>query len=181
MYRLAQLPIVLFCVHGNHEECPEELSGYEEQIWQGGVVLYQPEYPNLLFAQDGEVYDFDGKQAIVIGGAYSVDKFYRLANGLPWFPTEQPDDAIKARVEAKLERLGWRVDYVFSHTTPLSCRPTWAFSPGFDQSKVDTSTEEWLEALERRLTYKAWYAGHFHVTDTIGRVQLLFQDYDELV
>ncbi len=29
--RLAQLPITLFCVHGNHEARPEELPGYEEQ------------------------------------------------------------------------------------------------------------------------------------------------------
>lgn len=80
--RLSQLPITLFCVHGNHEERPEEVPGYEEQIWYDGVVLYQPEYPNLLFAQDGEVYDFNGKKAIVIGGAYSVDKYDRLASGL---------------------------------------------------------------------------------------------------
>ncbi len=178
--RLARLPITLFCVHGNHEERPEELPGYEEQIWQGGVVLCQPKYPNLLFARDGEVYDFDGKKAVVIGGAYSVDKYYRLANGLPWFATEQPDAATKARVEQTLDGLDWRVNYVFSHTTPMSCRPTWAFLPGLDQSKVDTSTEEWLETLYRKLNCKTWYAGHYHVTDSMGRVQLLFQDYDEL-
>lgn len=179
--RLSRLPITLLCVHGNHEERPEELPSYEELRWQGGVVLYQPEYPNLLFAQDGEVYDFGGKKAITIGGAYSVDKYYRMAKGVPWFPTEQPDNAIKARVERKLEQLGWRVDYVFSHTTPMSCQPTWAFLPGLDQSKVDSSTEQWLETVYRKLDCKAWYAGHYHVTDSVGRVQLLFQDYDELV
>ena len=29
----------------------------------------------------GEVYDFNGNSCIVIGGAYSVDKYYRLARG----------------------------------------------------------------------------------------------------
>ncbi len=178
--RLSQLPLTLFCVHGNHEERPEEVPGYEEQIWQGGVVLYQPEHPNLLFAQDGEVYDFNGKKAIVIGGAYSVDKYYRLANGLPWFPTEQPDDATKDRVEHKLDELGWRVDYVFSHTTPISCQPRWAFLSDMDQSKVDSSTEQWLETIYRRLDCQTWYAGHYHVTCTMDRVQILFEDYDEL-
>lgn len=178
--RLDQLPITLFCVHGNHEERPEEVPGYEEQIWQGGVILYQPAYPNLLFAQDGEVYNFNGKKAIVIGGAYSVDKYDRLASGLPWFPTEQPDDATKDRVERKLRELGWQVDYVFSHTTPISYQPRWAFLSGMDQSKVDSSTEQWLETIYRRLDCQTWYAGHYHVTCTMDRVQILFEDYDEL-
>lgn len=177
---LGLLPITLFCVHGNHEEVPEELPGYKELVWHGGVVLYEPDYPNLLFAQDGEVYDFGGRKAIVIGGAYSVDKYYRIANGLPWFPTEQPDEAAKARVEKKLEVLGWRVDYVFSHTVPASYMPRHAFLPTIDQNTVDNSTEEWLDTIERRLDYDAWYAGHFHVTENIGRVRLLFEDYEEL-
>lgn len=178
--RLSRLPITLFCVHGNHEERPEELPGYEERIWHGGLVLTEPEYPNLLFAQDGEVYDFNGKKAVVIGGAYSVDKYYRLSHGLPWFPTEQPDDTVKRRVEDKLERLGWQVDYVFSHTVPLSAMPRHAFLPNIDQSMVDNSTEEWLETIERRLTYERWYAGHYHVTCDMGTVRILFEDYEEL-
>ena len=39
--------------------------------WHDGVVYYEPEFPNILFAKDGEIYDFDGKKALVIGGAYS--------------------------------------------------------------------------------------------------------------
>ena len=72
--RLSQLPITLFCIHGNHEERPEEVPGYELVEWRGGFVWIQPEYPNLLFAKDGEIYQFDGKTVITIGGAYSVDK-----------------------------------------------------------------------------------------------------------
>lgn len=178
--RLARLPITLFCVHGNHEERPENLPGYEELTWHSGVVLYEPDYPNILFAQDGEVYDFGGKKAIVIGGAYSVDKYYRIAGGLPWFPSEQPDEAVKARVEAKLESLGWQVDYVFSHTVPLTYMPRHAFLPTIDQGTVDNSTEEWLDQIERRLDYDTWYAGHFHITEQMGRIQLLYEDYEEL-
>lgn len=177
---LVQLPITLFCIHGNHEERPEELPGYRELSWHGGIVLCEPDYPNLLFAQDGEIYDFGGKKAIVMGGAYSVDKYYRLANGLPWFPSEQPDEKARARVEATLDRLGWRVNYVFSHTVPASCIPRHTFLPTIDQSTVDRSTEEWLDGIERKLDYDTWYAGHFHVTESIGRVRLLYEDYEEL-
>lgn len=41
-------------------------------------------------------------KTIVIGGAYSVDKFYRLSKGYNWFEDEQPSDEIKAYVESNL-------------------------------------------------------------------------------
>lgn len=94
----------------------------------------------MLIAKDGEVYDFDGKKAIVIGGAYSRDKEYRILSGLPWFPDEQPDEVIKKQVKSKLAELRWRVDYVFSHTCPLLYRPRQTHLRGIDQS-----TEEWMK------------------------------------
>lgn len=126
------------------------------------------------------MYDFGGKKAIAIGGAYSVDKLYRLANGLPWFPTEQPDAVIKNRVEQKLDQLGWQVDYVFSHTVPLHAIPSHALLSSTDQNTVDRSTEEWLQEIEQKLDYESWYAGHYHVTENIGRISILFEDYEEL-
>lgn len=67
-------------------------------------MYYEESFPNLLFAKDGEIYDFDGKKAIAIGGAYSVDKWYRLSHGMAWFDTEQPSDEIKEYVEAQLDK-----------------------------------------------------------------------------
>jgi 3-oxoacid CoA-transferase subunit A len=177
---LGQLPVTLFCIHGNHEERPGNLPNYEEKEWHGGIVLYEEDYPNILFAQDGEIYDFEGKKAIVIGGAYSVDKYIRLSGGVPWFCSEQPDEGIKEYVEAQLERVNWKVDYVFSHTVPSTFEPQWSFIPNIDQSRVDKSTEKWLSAIEKRLDYERWYAGHFHVEWNPDRVRILFQEFLEL-
>lgn len=176
---LAKLPIMLFCIHGNHEERPYEL-GYETGVWHGGIVYYEDSFPNLLFAKDGEVYDFNGKTAIVIGGAYSVDKYYRLRYGLKWFETEQPTDEIKEYVEAQLDKYNWKVDYVFTHTVPIECEPVWAFLPGINQETVDTSTECWLQEIADGLEFGAWYAGHFHVESQEGPVRIMFNDYEEL-
>ena len=178
--RLSQLPITLFCIHGNHEERPEEVSGYELVEWRGGFVWIQPEYPNLLFAKDGEIYQFDGKTVITIGGAYSVDKYYRLAVGAPWFGTEQPDERTKGQVMSALNRAGWKVDYVFSHTVPLSAIPRHALLPTVYQKMVDNSTEEWLEEIAQKLDYQGWFAGHFHITWSLDRIQILYEDYMEL-
>jgi len=176
---LAELPITLLCIHGNHEERPFEL-GYDELEWHGGIVYYEESYPNLLFAKDGEIYDFNGKKAIAIGGAYSVDKYYRLSHGMTWFDTEQPSDEIKEYVEAQLEKCEWKVDYVFSHTVPVECELVWAFIPGLDQSTVDKTTEYWLQDIMDNLEFEGWFAGHYHVESQEGPVRIMFNDFEEL-
>ena len=137
----SKLPIMLFCIHGNHEMRPTSVPTYKEKLYRGGTVWYEEEYPNILFAKDGEIYDFDGKKCIVIGGAYSVDKFYRLAMGWHWFPDEQPSPEIKRRVEEQLASVHYMVDAVLSHTCPVKYEPVETFMPNIDQSKVDKSTE----------------------------------------
>lgn len=178
---LSQLPITFFCIHGNHEERPYNISTYEEKQWRGGLVFYEEEYPNLLFAEDGEIYDFDGKKAIVIGGAYSVDKFYRLRNGLPWFDSEQPDERTKSIVEAKLAKENWKVDVVLTHTGPLKYLPTDEFLSSIDQETVDQSTEIWLDGIEENLDYEQWFFGHFHTDRLDGDIVILFNEIMELI
>lgn len=178
--RLYQLPITLFCIHGNHEERPDLVGGYAEKSWREGQVYYEEEYPNILFAIDGEIYDLNGKKSIAIGGAYSVDKFYRISGNIPWFPSEQPDEWIKANVERKLESVNWKVDYILSHTGPLKYLPTDEFLPNIDQNKVDKSTEEWLSKIEEKLDYEIWYFGHFHTDRFIDKAVILYEDILEL-
>lgn len=176
---LSELPITLLCIHGNHEERPF-LLGYEELKWHDGIVYYEKEYPNLLFAKDGEIYDFDGKKAIAIGGAYSIDKYYRVRNSLPWFKSELPTDEIKDYVESQLEKSNWYVDYVFSHTVPLEYEPRWAFISGINQALVDKSMEQWLQDIVENLEFEKWFAGHYHVESQEGPIRIMFNDYEEL-
>lgn len=177
---LVQLPLTLLCIHGNHEERPYMIDTYEEKEWNGGIVYWEEDYPNILFAKDGEIYDLGGKKCIAIGGAYSIDKYYRLQNGWPWFETEQPSEEIKNYVESQLEKVGWQVDCVLSHTVPQPYEPTWAFIPGVNQDAVDKSTENWLAWIEENLTYDNWYAGHYHVESQEGPIRIMFEDYEEL-
>ena len=101
---LKTLPITLFCIHGNHEQRPDTIDSYAEKRWHGGIVYWEEDYPNLLFAKDGEIFDLDGKQTIVIGGAYSIDKMIRVIYGYGWWADEQPSDEIKRYVEEQLEK-----------------------------------------------------------------------------
>lgn len=167
---LTKIPITFFCIHGNHEMRPSEELGYQVKEYHGGKVWVQPEYPNLVFAIDGEIYDFFGHSCIVIGGAYSVDKYYRLARGYNWFEDEQPSDEIKEKVERVLSERDWKIDVVLSHTCPLRYEPAEVFLSMIDQSSVDKSTEQWLGTIESRLHYERWFCGHYHTDKEIDKI-----------
>ena len=168
-------PTVL-CVHGNHEARPGTVPGYTLRDWNGGWVWAQDAYPNLLFAKDGEIYLMEGLRYIVIGGAYSVDKYYRITHWLPWFPDEQPDTQTFERVESQLSNSA--VDVILSHTCPYKYIPREMFLPGLDQSRVDDSTERRLDKIEETTPYKAWFCGHWHTDKRIDRMHFLFNSFE---
>ena len=178
--KLSKLPLSFLGIHGNHEARPYEIDTYRQMVWHGGVVYYEPEYPNILFAKDGEIYQLGDKKAIAIGGAYSVDKNYRLMVGLPWYEDEQPTAQIKEYVEEQLERCDWKVDYILSHTTAFVYEPTDLFLNFIDQSRVDKSTEMWLSEIERKTSYDKWYFGHFHENREYANAEMLFEGIKEL-
>ena len=105
-----------------------------------------------------------------------MDKEYRLENGWGWGADEQPSDEIKARVEKALAERDNKIDVILSHTTPLKYEPTEVFLSCIDQSKVDKSTEQWLDKIEDRVEYKKWYCGHYHTNKKIDKVSILFED-----
>lgn len=177
--KLANLPIKLFCIHGNHEMRPRSINTYQKIDFNGGKVFVEPDYPNLMFAKDGDVYHINGLKCIVLGGAYSIDKHYRLLKGYHWFSDEQPDDRIKQTVKEQLEKINDTVDIVLSHTCPLKYEPTEVFLDFIDQSTVDKSTEQWLDEIENKLKYQKWYCGHYHTSKTINKLEFVFQNIIE--
>ena len=137
----------------------------------------EKEYPNILFAKDGEIFNLNGLKTVAIGGAYSIDKMIRIAYGWSWWEDEQPSEEIKQYVEQQLDKMDWKVDVVLSHTTPLKYELVEVFLSGADQSRVDKSTEEWLDGIEDRLEYKKWYCGHYHTEKKIDRVEIMLSSW----
>lgn len=70
-------------------------------------MYYEEEFPGLLFARDGELFDFNGKKTIVIGGAYSIDEMVRLTYGYGRRADKQPSEEIKEYAEQQLDEPGW--------------------------------------------------------------------------
>lgn len=175
---LHKLNLTILAVHGNHEARPESLASYVCKEFKGGAVYLEENYPRLLFAKDGSVFNLDGYKTLVIGGAYSVNKERIIAEGGNWFADEQPSAEIKAYVESQIAAHNFKLDVVLSHTCPFSVRPQEFFLPQIKQEEVDCSTEVWLQTIADKLEFKRWYYGHYHNEKRHGPYRLLFKSVE---
>lgn len=166
----------VYCVRGNHEARPEDLEfpvEYDENVC--GEVYVDPINNKIRYFLDGGEYNIGGHSVLVIGGAYSVDKWWRLQRAgftdrnstdypspkaCGWFPNEQltPDEmvAITAKIRDK------HYDLVLTHTCPIGWEPTDLFLNHVDQSSVDKSMEIWLDDIKSIFSWKIWCFGHYH-------------------
>lgn len=158
----SQYGYTIYCVHGNHEARPGEKRGmhliHDEAV--GGPVWIEDEFPLIRYFCDWGHYNIAGRKTLVIGGAYSVDKWYRLQNGWRWFEDEQLKEF---EMDACLRNaVDYDFDLILSHTCPLSFQPTDLFLNFIDQSTVDNSMEVWMEEVQKRVRWKHWLFGHYH-------------------
>lgn len=185
----------IYCVRGNHEERPENIPGMilVEDINVDNLVWLEEAYPNIRYFVDGNVYNINGKNALVIGGAYSVDKWFRLARAgyskdevetanpkkCGWFKSELLTADEMDKITEKV--VGKRFDFVFSHTCPLSWEPNDLFLNGIDQNQVDKSMEIWMDKLLNTIDWRVWLFGHYHA-DRIERpfVEQMYMDYENI-
>lgn len=171
----------IYCVRGNHEERPENIASMTKE-WDSnvsGYVYMEVDFPLIRYFIDGETYIINGLRTLVLGGAYSVDKYYRLVLGHKWFSGEMLTAEEMAAITKSVK--GTHIDMVLSHTCPYSWRPTDMFLRGVDQSTVDTSMEEWMEQLKEEISWDYWFFGHFH-SDRLVRpqVEMFYTDISNL-
>ena len=156
-----------FCVRGNHEARPEDIEGMEIRYNKDiqGEVYREPAFPNIYYLIDGNRYNFGGYTALVVGGAYSVDKYWRLEKQAAgfyggWFANEQLSQ--EERDEILSENAGRPCDLILAHTCPWEWEPRDLFLSCVDQSQVDDSMERWLTELVRAVPHRLFLCGHFH-------------------
>lgn len=169
---MSKIPVTFVCIRGNHEARPEDIPTYLKKVMFGGIVFVEPDYPNIIFLQDGGEYEIQGKKILAIGGAYSVDKGYRLMRGYKWFQNEQLSDEEQKDIFEKIK--GHHYDIVLTHTCPFEWQPTELFLPEVDQSKVDKTTEIWLGQVKNNISFNKWYFGHFHGDKNMGTYEMLY-------
>ena len=199
--KLGKLPFTYFVIRGNHEERPSICATNNPNKWHtetfwDNTVYVENDFPYIKYALDEVALykipyiqcnedsspSWNEYKTLVIPGAYSVDKYYRLQNGWSWFEGEQLTAAEMEKGLALIHSLGNEVDLVLSHTCPIAFEPTDLFLSFIDQSSVDKTMERYLGGIEYQLQYKAWLWGHYHsyrqypLVDEDGKRLMLYDD-----
>ena len=157
-------PWTTLFIDGNHENYTM-LDRFPKCEWRGGKVARVPGTKHILHLLRGQVYEM-GKfgRWFCMGGAPSHDIGGRI-EGRSWWPREMPSQAEYNEAVANLERVGWSVDYVFTHEVPRKLR-RFAMARHYDPTREqDDELTAFLQTVEDRLDkkrLKVWYAGHYH-------------------
>ena len=151
---LAQKPYTICFCDGNHENFPL-LFSYPEELWCGGRVHRLRK--NILHLMRGEIYEIQGKKVFAMGGAYSIDREFRVL-GRSWWKEELPSEEECDRAWENLESRGMKVDLVVSHTAPAAA----LHAMGKFADAHEEGFQRFLRKLYLNLEFERWYFGHWH-------------------
>lgn len=186
---LNNIPVTFICIQGNHEQRPENIATYKEINLNSsikGSFYYEPLYDNIYFAKNSYPFFINGLSFFVLGGAYSVDKEYRLNltklgyNNYKWFQDEQLNETEKAIALDNMKENNYYFDYILTHTCPYKYRPTEMFLPNINQKEVDNSMELFLDKIDDKIHYKHWYCGHWHTDKDVHKISFLFKNIEKI-
>lgn len=171
-YFLAKLSAELFTiafVDGNHEDF-DFLYTYPVVDWNGGKVHKIAN--NIYHLMRGQRFIIEGKSFFTMGGAYSIDKAWRV-EGESWWEQELPNNDEYKVAEETLKSCDYQVDYVITHTVPKSAIHSLGFIPNIHDGEL-TGYFEWLYG---ELKFQKWFAGHFHVNQLVrDNIQVLLDE-----
>ena len=134
-------------IDGNHENF-EHLNSFPEEEWNGGTVRRLTE--NIILLKRGNVYDIEGKSVFVFGGCKSSPKWKEM--GL-WHYGEEPTEKELKLAYDNLKKYNYSVDYILTHKyeeTPA-------------RGTVCEDLQKLTQYIEQNVSYKKWFAGHWHV------------------
>lgn len=169
---LASKPFTIVFVDGNHENFP--LMERSEQVEKFGNVCNRL-LDNVYWLRRGKVYDINGWKTFCFGGAMSRDKAHRTTY-IDWWPEELPTHAEFYAAEEELDRHGWNVDVVLTHTCPI----TFARDLVAVAAPEQDPTEHMFQSFYERLQFKKWYFGHFHMDQRMPEDHRMVACYNEI-
>ncbi len=145
-------PFTIFAVMGNHDNY-DMIEKLPEVEMLGNKVLKVCD--NVFYLKRGEVYQIEGKRFLILGGAMSDDKAYRIPH-VSWWKQEEMNKTEKNRCIEKIKQDGSSFDYVLSHTG------TTKGIASFGTSEINDSTVTFNNNIESMISYKKWFFGHWH-------------------
>lgn len=174
--------IPLYWLRGNHDKTSFLFERYSELGDDDGFLYIRD---NIFFIPDGTLWTWQGRSFRAFGGAYSVDKNWRVQQealnyahlvrkeqyraeaqdrapepvpsqaGQLWFPEEEMRDV---DMDAYLAAFTGRVDYVFSHDKPRCTNPGW----NRKDLPLCLPNQDRLQRALLAHTPSYWFHGHLH-------------------
>lgn len=166
------LPVTTLFIDGNHENF-EHLNSYPVDVWCGGKVHFIER--NIIHLIRGQVFDINETRFFTFGGAHSIDKMYRTP-GVSWFPEEMPTYAEYEEGWYNLEKVGFQVDYILTHSGPREVVAAMGYG---EMSDDEVALRQYLQRVADNTDFTAWYFGHFHEDTEIE--DMFYCLYDELI
>lgn len=162
-------PWTTLFIDGNHENF-DLLETYPITEWNGGKV--QKISDSIIHLMRGQVYTIDGVTIFTMGGATSVDRGphvfkYNEHIHKIWWPQEDISFSDMEEAHKNLEKVDFKVDIVVTHDVPTETR----LRMGYHSNDANAQL---LQQLKDQLTYKVWFAGHWHRYEQYGNIQILY-------
>ena len=178
---LKQLPFTILFIDGNHENF-DLLKYYERVDYMGGKAHKIAD--NIYHLMRGYVFEIEGKKLFCMGGAKSHDvqdgildranfkdditfmktwqrwylenRQFRV-NHYTWWKEEMPSSIEMKRGLKSLEQVGYKVDYVISHSLPSKVLK----AVGYEDTEDSITT--YFDQLVDKLEFGVWFSGHYHI------------------
>lgn len=150
--------IPTYFLDGNHDKTSLLVASYHDQTDAEGFMLVRP---YLRYAGRGHRWTWDGVRFIALGGAWSVDKQWRIEEerrkNKPeslWFPEEEMSDDDMAKILVDTDP----VDVMLAHDKPRGSNPGW--------NRKDlpecVPNQDRLQLAINTLDPKLFFHGHLH-------------------
>jgi hypothetical protein len=158
-------PWITLFIDGNHENHPRLQSLPQVTMFNAPVGKVTD---TIFHLRRGEVYTIENKTFFAFGGAQSHDIQYRI-EGVSWWKEEEPSYPEYLHGIDSLEKVGYTIDYVLTHTCPsiitknLFCENT-------------DSTTKLLEAYKEKIICRKWLFGHWHIDRRMDDIFLALYD-----
>ena len=101
---------------------------------------------------------------------------YARTEGVDWFPEEIPSRGEYEEGLDNLEKCGYRVDYIITHTAPSEVAAALGYG---EESHEEVALRRYLQQIADEAEYNLWFFGHFHEDEVIEDVFIAM--YDEIV
>lgn len=178
---MAKYPCTFFIMRGNHDKRYGKYAQQHPERWKtinfGENEAYVDyKYPNIIYARDdAAIYIIDDIKFLLIPGAYSVDKNYRIMNNMPW----EKDEQLTKEELAAAVNLAWNndINIILSHTGPLQFQEKMKDLLLDYVINPDNQMEETMDLIYDTIGQNIdWYWGHFHGTrDFNDNAHLIYQ------